>query len=51
MEDCGGCLDFDVVGGGASGEDGSAGAKVDGGRANRGEECGGELAGIDAVLA
>ena len=35
---------------GAGGEDGGVGAEVDGGGAYGGEECGGELAGVEAVL-
>ncbi len=49
-EEGGGSLDFDVVAGRASGEDGGAGAEVDGGGVNCGEKCGGELAGIEAVF-
>ena len=50
VDDAGGGLDLDDVVGGARGEDGRVGAKVDGGGMYGGEKCGGELAGVEAVL-
>jgi len=43
------CVVFGVVGG-ASGDNGSIGAKVDGGVADGSYKSGGELAGVEAVL-
>ena len=50
VEDAGWGVDFDGVVEGASGEDGRVGAEVDGGGADGGEKCDGELARIEAVL-
>jgi hypothetical protein len=50
VEDAGGCLDLDGVVNGTRREGGCVGAEVDGGGMYGGEKCGGELAGVEAVL-